>query len=150
MPQYHPVSTVPGDGTHVPLNDNSILMTSSDAKGHNGLGAQKYDSIIIRLPPCLNFFFNSNSLYGPPIILSYDRGSSSYSGVPSTLYTNQSVSSLPRAQQIHQDPQGRVSTHSTMTDMPPMYCRNPTSDDSAPVSSSSSIGNTNEKSGSFP
>jgi hypothetical protein len=101
-----------------------------------------------------NSFFNSNNLYGPPVTLSYDGGSSSYSGLPSTLYTNQSGSSSLRNSQVHHEPQSgpqrRISTLSMMTDRPPMYYPNPILDEPTPVSSSSSNGNTNEKSGRAP
>ena len=42
---------------------------------------------------------NSENLYGGPITLSYDRGFASYSGLPSTQYTDQPES--PRTQQVH-------------------------------------------------
>ena len=69
-----------------------------DATSRYGLGLQKYGSTIILLPPPAQIpFFNRNDLYRPSIILSYDRdcGSSLYSGPLSTLYTDQSPSSLP-------------------------------------------------------
>jgi hypothetical protein len=99
--------------------------------------------------PLFKFLFknSNNNLYGPPITLNYDRGSSSYSGPPSTLYTNQSASSLRHPQQVHHDPQGRISSLLMATDRPPKYCRNPNLDESAPISSSSNGYNTNEKSG---
>jgi hypothetical protein len=132
-PQYHPVPTTLGNDTHVPLNDNPISVTSVNAKGYYELGIQ------------------NNNLYGPPVTLSYDGGSSSYGGLPSTLYTNQSGSSSPRTSQVLQEPQfgpqRRISTLSTMTDRPPMYCRSPNLDESTLASSSSSNGNTNDKSG---
>ena len=142
--QYHSVPTIPGNGTHVPLNDNSVSMRSDSATSHYGLGMQKYGSIIILTPPYSNSLFKSESLHGPPITLSYDRGTSSYSGLPSTLYSDQSATSLPRTQPIHHDPQRRISTLSIMSDRPPMYRPNSILDESAPVSSSN--GNTNEKS----
>ena len=145
-PQYHPVPTTPGNGTF-PLIDNSISMTSDGSNNSRyEPSLQKYGSIIILLPPCSNFFI-SNNLYGPPITLSYDHGSTSYSGLPFPLYTNQSGSSLPRTPQVHHGPQRRISTLSMMSDRPPMYYRDPVLDESAPISSSSSSGNTNEKSG---
>ena len=152
-PQYHPVPTIPQarDGAHVSLNDNSMSMMPDDARNRYGHGIQKCGSTILLLSPHSHSFFDSNNLYGSPVTLSYDRVSSSYSGVPSTVYTNQSGSSLiPRSQQIHHDPhdlQRRISTLSTMTDRPPMYSPSPNFDESAPASSSSSNGNTNEKLG---
>ena len=42
-PQYHQISTIPENGTHVPFNDNSISMTSDGgATSHYGFGIQKY------------------------------------------------------------------------------------------------------------
>ena len=145
-PQYHPVSTIPENGTR-PLTYNSVSMTSDGTTSHYGLGMQKYGSIIIPLPSGSNSFFISNNLQvQPPIAVSYDRSTSSYSGLPPTLYTNQSTSSLSRTQQIHHNPQERISTPSMMTDRPPMYSFNPLLDESAAASSSSSSnGNTNEK-----
>ena len=85
-PQYHAVPTTPVNGTRIHVNNNSISATSDDAENLYGFGIQKYGStIIILLPPYSNSFFNSKSIYGPPITLTYDNGSSSYSGVPSTL-----------------------------------------------------------------
>jgi hypothetical protein len=148
-PQYHPVPTISGDAAHVHHNVNSIsTMTSDDAQSRYGRDIQKFGSIIILLLSCSNSFFNRNNLYGSPITLSYDRGSSSYSGMPSTLNTNQSGSSSPHSQQIYHDPhdlQRRTTTLSTMTDRPPMYSPSPNFDESAPVSSSSSNSITNEK-----
>ena len=97
--------------------------------------------------PCSNSFFNSKNPFGPPVTLSYD----SYSGQPSTLYTNQSgSSSSPRAQQVHHNPQRRTSTLSMMSDRPPMYRPNPFTDEPAPVPSSSSNGNTYQMTGRSP
>jgi hypothetical protein len=108
-------------------------VTSVNAKGYYELGIQ------------------NNNLYGPPVTLSYDGSSSSYSGLPSTLYTNQSGSSSPHTSQVLQEPQfgpqRRISTLSTMTDRPPMYCRSPILDESTLASSSSSNGNINDKGG---
>jgi len=101
-PHYHPDTTIPG--TNVPLDDNSISAVPSDV-----LGIPKYGTLIILLS-LLKYFITSKSLYGPPITLSYDCGSSSYSGQPSTLYTNQSGSSSPNTQ-----PQRQISTLSMMT-----------------------------------
>ena len=149
-PQYHSVPIIPENGTLVPLDDNSMSMRYDDATSRYGLGLEKYGSTTILLPlPAQIPFFNSNNLYRPPIILSYDRdrGSSSYNGPPSTLYTDQSASSLPFAQETHHNPQRRISTLSTLSDRPPMYYPNPILDESVPVSSSSSSnGNTNDKS----
>ena len=144
-PQYHSVPIIPENGTDFPLNNNSMSIPDG-AASHYGFGIQKYGSTILLLSPYSNSFFNSNDLYGPPVILGYDRGSS-YSGLPSTSHMNQSASSLPLslAQQIHHDPHyplRPVSTLSMMNDNPPMYTANP---ESAPVSSSSNS-NTNEKS----
>jgi len=129
-PQYHPVPTTPENGTLFPFNDNSISIPDG-AASHYGFGIQ------------------NNDLYGPPTILSYDRGSSSYSGLPSTPHMNQSATSSPltRTQQIlhdPHDPQRPISNLSMMTDNPPMYSANPNLGGSAPVSSSSNR-NTNEK-----
>ena len=153
-PQYHPVPTIPGDRAHVSLIDNSMSTRSDEAISRYGRGIQKYGSIILLLSTCSHSFFDSNNLYGsgpPPVTLAYDRGSSSYSGVPSTIYTNQSGSSLlPRSQQVHHDPQDlqrRISTLSTMTDRPPVYSPSPILDESVPGSSLSSNGNTDEKMG---
>ena len=148
-PQYHPVPTIPQaeNGTNVPFNDNLAPMRFNGATSHYGLGIQKYAPIIIILFNYSNSFFNSNTIHQPPNTLSYDRSSiSSYSGLPPpTLYTNQSTSSLPRTQQIHHNPQERLSSPSMMSDRPPMYSRNPTLDESAATSSSSSNSNSNEK-----
>ena len=133
------IPIIPGIGTHVSLNDSMSM--SDGATSRHGLGIQKCGSIIILLPSYSNSFFSSSNLNGPPII-SYDRGSS-YSGQPSALYSNLSTS-LPHAQQIHHDPQGRISTLLMASDRQPMYSRNPNWDESAPVSSSSK-GNINEK-----
>jgi len=111
-PHYQKVSKIPGNGSHVTLNDNSDGATS-----RFGLGIQ-----------------NSN-LYEPPTNLIFDRGSTSSSGVPSTLFTNQSRSSTPRTQH---DPQKRISALLMATDRPPTYWRNSNLDESAPVSPSSS------------
>ena len=149
-PQYHSVPTIPENGTLVPLDDNSMSMMSDNATSRHGLGLQKYGPTIILLPPppAQIPFFNRNDLYRPSVILSYDRdrGSSSYSGAPSTLYTDQSASPLPFAQETHHNPQRRISTLSMVSDRPPMYYPNPIFDGSVPVSSSSSNGNSNEKS----
>ena len=89
---------------------------------------------------------NSENLYGGPITLSYDRGFASYSGLPTSPYTDQPES--PHTQQVHHVPQRRVSTLSTMTDGLPMYRQNPNFDEFAPVPSSSNANaNTNEKRG---
>ena len=147
-PQYQAVTTIPENVAHVPLDNNSmpVSMRSDVATSRYGQGIQKYGSIIILLLLAQIPSFNSNNLYRPPITLSYDRGSSSYSGLPSTHYTNQSASSLPGAQEIRHNPQRRTSTLSMMSDRPPMYYPNPILDESVPVSSSSSNGNSNEKS----
>jgi hypothetical protein len=134
-PQHHPVPIIPGNGTHDAFNNYLISMSDGSTSRYGLDNIQKCGSIINILPPCSNFFFNSNNPYDP-----YDPGSSSYSGLPSTLYTNQSGSSLPRTPQVRHEPQGRTSTLPMMTDMPPMYYRNPILDESAPVSSSSSNG----------
>jgi len=126
-PEYYPVPTTPGNGTHDPFNDNSILMSDGGATSRYGLGIQ------------------NKNLYGPPVTLAYDRGSSSY-GSPSTLVTNQLAPLVPRAQEIHHNPQEHPSSLSMATDRPPMYYRNPILDESAPVPSSSNA-NTNEKRG---
>ena len=98
------------------------------------------DSIIVLLPSCSNSFFNSKNIYGPPVTLSYDRGSMSYTGQPSTHSTNQSgsSSSLRTQQQVHHNPQ---RTLSKMSDRPPIYQPNPFSDESDPILSSSPNGN---------
>jgi len=127
-PQYDPVPTFSGNASyaaHVPLNDNSKSMRSDSTT--YGLGMQNDD------------------IKQPPTILSYDRGTLSYSGLPPTLYTNQSASSLPHTQKTHLNHQGSISSSSMMTDIPPMYRRSPVLDESTPVSSSND--NTNEKSG---
>ena len=141
-PHYQKVSKIPGNGTRASFNDNS--------DGATNLGIQKCASIIILLPTCSNSFFNSNNLYEPPITFGYDRGSTSSSGVPSTLFTNQSRATTPRTQQGQHDPQKRISALLMATDRPPTYWRNSTLDESAPVSPSSTSSNTNEKSGRSP
>ena len=101
------------------------------------------DSIIVLLLPSYsNSIFNSKNIYGPPVTLSYDRGSMSYTGQPSTRNTNQSgSSSSPRTQQqVHHNPQRRVSTLSMMTNRPPIYRPNPFSDESDPMLPSSPNG----------
>lgn len=135
MPQYQSVPTIPGSDGRDPFNDNlnSMSMRSDGATSHYGLQ-------------------NSN-LYQPPITLSYDRGTPPplTSGPPSTLYTDQSASSLPQAPQVHHNlnVQRRISTLSMMSDRPPMYSPDPTSYGSVPISlASSSIGITNEESSS--
>ena len=120
-------------------------MSDGATSRYYGLGIQKCGSITILLPSCSNFFFNSKNLYGPPVALTYDRGSTSYNG-PSTLDTNQLESSLavPRAQEIHHNPLSSLSM--ATGDRPSMYYRNQTLDESPPVPSSSN-GNTNERRG---
>ena len=102
------------------------------------------DSIIVLLPFCSNSFFNSKNIYGPPVTLSYDRGSMSYTGQPSTHSTNQSgsSSSLRTQQQVHHNPQ---RTLSKMSDRPPIYQPNPFSDESDPILSSSPNGNNSQE-----
>ena len=56
-PQYHPVPTIPGNGTYDPYSDNSIPLTSDDAKNYYELGIQKYGLIIILLSLAQNSFF---------------------------------------------------------------------------------------------
>ena len=49
--RYHSIPTILGYGTHVPLDDNSMLMMSDGATSHYDLDIQKYGSIIVVILP---------------------------------------------------------------------------------------------------